>query len=80
MTQSDLTSQSRAPLTPSNLPSLTSFTFAGHSEYLEDLLARIDATSLCHLHVELFLNPVAFMSHFCRLISHNKGLKGHYEC
>jgi len=79
MTRPDLTIPSRAPHTPADLPSLTSFCFEGHSEYLEDLLARIDATSLFHLAVRLFLNPVAFMSHLYRLISHNKRLKGFHR-
>lgn len=80
MTHSDLTSPSRAPLTAANLPSLLSFTFEGHSEYLEDLLARIDATSIFYLNVHLFLKPVAFISHLYRLISHNKWLKGFHKC
>jgi hypothetical protein len=76
MTRPHPTSPSRAPLTPADLPSLTSFSFAGHSEYLEYLLARIDAPSLRLLVVHLFLNPVAFMSHLYRLIAHIERLKG----
>ena len=79
MIRPDLTSPSQAPLAPANVPSLTSFDFAGQSEYLEDLLARIHATSLYHLLVHFFWNPVAYMSHLYQLIAHNEWLKGFYQ-
>ena len=42
------------PLTRSALPSLTYFRFKGVSEYLEDLVARIDAPLLDSLHITFF--------------------------
>jgi hypothetical protein len=40
--------------TPSVLPTLTAFRFKGVNEYLEDLLARIDAPRLCRLWITFF--------------------------
>ncbi|KAF8503249.1 hypothetical protein F5888DRAFT_1886948 [Russula emetica] len=42
------------PLTRSTFPALTSFWFKGVSEYLEDLVARIDAPLLRSLHIAFF--------------------------
>ena len=47
------------PLTHSILPSLTEFRFQGTSEYLEEILARIDAPRLDGFHIAFF-NEVIF--------------------
>ena len=47
------------PLTRSDLPSLTSIRFKGASEYLEEILARIDAPRLNNLHIKFF-NQIIF--------------------
>ena len=47
------------PLTRSILPSLTSIWFKGASEYLEEILARIDAPRLDELHITFF-NQIIF--------------------
>jgi F-box-like len=47
------------PLTRSILPSLTEIQFKGASEYLEDILARIDAPRLNELHITFF-NQITF--------------------
>ena len=46
-----------APLTRAVLPVLTGFVFEGVSEYSEELMARIDAPSLCCLHLKFFHQP-----------------------
>jgi hypothetical protein len=47
------------PLTRSILPSLTKIRFRGASEYLEEILARIDAPRLNELHIT-FVSPIMF--------------------
>ena len=47
------------PLTRSNLPSLTNISFKGASEYLEEILARIDAPRLNELYIT-FVNQIIF--------------------
>jgi hypothetical protein len=47
------------PLTRSILPSLTEIKFKGASEYLEEILARIDASRLNRLHITFF-NQIIF--------------------
>ena len=47
------------PLTRSILPSLTRISFKGASEYLEEILARIDAPRLDKLHI-VFFNQIIF--------------------
>jgi hypothetical protein len=47
------------PLTCSILPSLTKIRFEGTSEYLEEILARIDAPRLNKMHV-YFVNQIVF--------------------
>jgi hypothetical protein len=59
------------PLTRAALPSLTYFRFEGFSEYLEDLVAQIDAPQLQHFNI-CFYNQLLFdirqLSRFiCRL-------------
>jgi F-box-like len=57
------------PLTRADLPALTEIEFRGHSEYLEDLLARIDAPFLCNLEVNLTPGPIVYMSQLYRFIA-----------
>ncbi|KAI9441127.1 hypothetical protein F5148DRAFT_821621 [Russula earlei] len=45
------------PLTPSVLPSLTKLMFQGVHEYLEDLLAQIEAPLLSLLKITFFMDP-----------------------
>jgi hypothetical protein len=45
-------------LTHALLPALTMFQFRGLNEYLEDLLARIDAPQIKRLFIRLFLQPI----------------------
>ena len=47
------------PLTRSTLPSLTKFVFKGASEYLEEILARVDAPRLNKMHITFF-NQIIF--------------------
>jgi len=50
----NLTTQSPPPPTRTVLPALTAFMFGGVSEYLEDLMARIDTPLLDHLNLQFF--------------------------
>ena len=54
-----LDSRRPPPLTCSILPSLTMILFKGASEYLEEVLARIDAPRLNDLHITFF-NQIIF--------------------
>jgi hypothetical protein len=63
------------PLARTDLPALAVFHFEGHSEYLEQVLARIDAPSLHHLTIFFSFGPVASMSQLCRFITNIEGLK-----
>jgi hypothetical protein len=47
------------PLTRSILPNLTKIRFKGASEYLEEILARIDAPRVNELHI-IFFNQIIF--------------------
>ena len=62
-------------LTRVSLPALTSFRFKGDSEYLEDMLSRIDTP----LHVQVtitFFNQLAFDTpRLCNLINHAETFK-----
>jgi hypothetical protein len=51
--------ESRPPLTRSILPRLTKIEFNGASEYLEEILARIDAPRLRKMHI-YFFNQIIF--------------------
>ena len=52
------TNQCPPPLTPIVLPALTRFSLEGPTEYLEDLVARIEAPLLDDGHLELFGKPI----------------------
>ena len=64
------------PLAPSMaLPSLTSFNFRGTSEYLEDLVAKIDAPRLSEVNIS-FINQLIFeVPHLSRFIRQMEVLK-----
>ena len=53
------TTQCHPPPTRTVLPSLTTFTFGGVSEYLEGLMAQIDAPLLDDLHLQFFCQPTS---------------------
>jgi hypothetical protein len=55
----DRTSRHPPPSTRSVLPLLRYFTFKGASEYLEDLVARINAPRIIYLHITFF-NDIVF--------------------
>lgn len=64
------------PLTRALLPSLTRFRFYGASEYLEDLLARVDAPQL-NFFCLTFFNQLSFdLSQLPRFVSRTKKIKG----
>lgn len=45
-------------LTRAVLPTLATFCFTGVSEYLEDLISRVDAPGLNYLHLQFFDQPI----------------------
>ena len=57
------------------LPSLTHFDFAGSGEYLEDLVARIDAPSLYHFIVTFSVDLKSIASQVIRFISCSERIK-----
>jgi len=61
------------------LPVLTRLTFQGVSEYLEDLVAQIDAPQLQALSITLFHQLFLHTPQLARFISRAPGLKGHDE-
>jgi hypothetical protein len=63
------------PLTRSVLSALTDFRFKGVSEYLEDLVARIDAPLLRELYITLFNQIVFDTPQFVQFISRTPELK-----
>ena len=54
LSRPDRESRHPFPTTRSVLPALTYFRFHGVSEYLEDVVARIDAPLLCSIHITFF--------------------------
>ena len=75
--QADLNSQSPPP--PPLLPALTELEFEGPSEYLEDLVARIDAPLLDHLTITFFHQPIFNTPRLAEFISRTPMLKTHIE-
>ena len=65
----DQANRRHPPLTRSVLPFLTSFWFKGVTEYLEDLLAHIDAPRLNSLHTTFFNDIVFDIPQLMQLIS-----------
>jgi hypothetical protein len=55
-----LESRHPPPLTRSILPNLTKIEFIGASEYLEEILARIDAPRLNKMFITFFFNEIVF--------------------
>ncbi|KAI9510566.1 hypothetical protein F5148DRAFT_1281763 [Russula earlei] len=70
--RSPLYPASRLPLTRSVLPALTQLTFQGVHEYLEDLLAQIEAPLLNKLYVTFFMDIDLILPQLHRLISQVK--------
>ena len=63
------------PVTRSVLPALTSFSFGGVREYLEDFLARINAPRLHTIWINYFSQLVDFeVPHLCQFIEHSEDL------
>ena len=67
--------QGHARITRDFLPSLTRFNFRGTSEYLEDLVARIDAPSLSQVNITFFNQLIFNVPHLSRFIGQIEGLK-----
>ena len=63
------------PTTRDSLPSLTSFNFRGTSEYLEDLVAKIDAPFLSEVNISFFNQLIFDVPHLSRFIHHMEVLK-----
>jgi hypothetical protein len=57
------------------LPALNSFDFEGVSEYLEDLISRIDAPLLSDLHIKFFYQPIFNTPRLCSFISRAEKLR-----
>ncbi|KAH9971509.1 hypothetical protein BGW80DRAFT_1460466 [Lactifluus volemus] len=75
----DPTNRRPPPLTRAVLPALTNFTFHGVSEYLEDLMAQIDAPLLHSLEI-LFFNQLVFdIQQVPRFIGHAPALTMPYN-
>jgi len=77
----DLASRPLPPPTCFVLPALTRLTFTGVYEYLEDLLARIDAPRLNHLSIRFFMDLEFDVPQLHRLINHAEQFKayGHHD-
>ena len=54
--QADRESRRLPPLTRVSLPALISLTFKGDSEYLEDIMSRLEAPLLCYTKITFFTN------------------------
>ena len=63
------------PMTHAVLPHLTTFVFSGVSEYLEDLMARIDVPILNNLHLQFFRWPIIGIPQLPQIIHRNENLK-----
>ncbi len=63
------------PLTRSTLPALTVFRFRGSSEYLENLVARIDTPLLDSLQITFFHQLIFDTPHLTQFISRSPNLK-----
>ena len=75
----DMASRRPPPPEPVVLPSLTDFEFEGVSEYLDDLMARIEAPRLSSLYI-IFLNQILFGSPpLVRFISRTPALQAPKE-
>jgi hypothetical protein len=69
------------PTTRTVLPALTSFSFVGAREYLEDFAARIDALQLDSIDIRYFNQLVDFqVPQLSRFINHPESLKRPMHC
>jgi hypothetical protein len=64
----NLTTRRSPPLTRAVLPSLTKFEYRGVSEYLEDLISRVDAPLLDHLSLKFFSHHIFDISQLPQFI------------
>jgi hypothetical protein len=71
----DRATQRPPPLTRSILPALTHFAFKGVSEYLEDLVARIDAPRLRTVNITFFNRLIFDVLQLSQFISRVEALK-----
>ncbi|SRR6266403_3466702 len=73
--------KSRRPPLPTRtlLPALTQFEFKGVSEYLEDLVARVNAPLLDNLKITFFHQLIFDTPHLAQFISRTPKLKAHDE-
>ncbi|KAH8999842.1 hypothetical protein EDB86DRAFT_614515 [Lactarius hatsudake] len=62
------------PSTRSTISTLTEFTFRGSSEYLEDLVARMDTPSLHEFDISLFHQPIFDAPQLSQFICRTEGL------
>ena len=67
------------PLTRTVLPALTRFVFEGVSEYLDDLIARIDAPLLDKFHITFFHQLIFDTPQLNQFINRTPKLKTHDE-
>lgn len=67
------------PLTRAVLPALTTFVFEGSSEYLEDLVARIDAPILSHFQLKFFYQSIFHIPQLPRFICRGESFKPFVE-
>ena len=67
------------PLARILLPALTRFTFKGVSEYLDDLIARIDAPLLDELHITFFHQLIFDTPQLTQFINRTPNFKAHAE-
>ena len=64
------------PVTRTILPALAYFVFRGHSEYLEDLVGRIDGPRLNHISITTLYRHVGFqVAQLSRFVDQSVGLK-----
>ncbi|KAH9956579.1 hypothetical protein BGW80DRAFT_1565716 [Lactifluus volemus] len=75
----DPTNRRPPPLTRAVLPTLTGFGFRGVSEYVEDLMAQIDAPLLHHLEISFFNRLVFDIQQVPRFIGHAPALTMPYN-
>jgi F-box-like len=61
-------SMSRPPPHRTSLPSLLFLDFHGATEYLEELVARIDPHALCKIHIKLFNDILFEIPQFCKFM------------
>jgi hypothetical protein len=75
----DLEPRRPPPPTPTVLPALTSFNFYGGSQYLDDLVVRIDTPQLDNLKISLSHQSIPDTAHLVQFIDRTPKLKVHNE-